>query len=599
MTASTLHVTDLRNDTTPTSGALIKGGSVELRADEIEISGGGTVQTTTRHGAGGLLEIDANTLRIERGGILESLASNSEIGSDINISADDRVVVSGSGCPPSSACGSSTIAARQGASAGDAGEIWIEAPVIEVVDGGRIEVVDALGIGEADGITLLASERITIAGGSETTTVSVVRSQSVGTGKEGEGKAGGLRIAPLDGSDHLRVEVHDGGQASASTSGTADAGSVDITADVVEVTGAYFNPTNQGITESGIFSQSIPIPDENGGAGGSVSIAARSVIVGDRGRISVRTNGDGDAGTITLDIGENLVVFGPVNGGDLGNIEASHGVAGASGKLGDIKISVSDPNGSVVLRDGAVITAQSLGLAPAGNVTIIAGGRFEATGFGVTEDAEGNVIMTTKSGVTTESEKSPGGNITIVASNLVYLLDGEIRTSVSKEVGGGGDVVIGDLTLGIPKFVVLNEGRVIASAKEGEGGTINIAAGTFFASAPFAINPETPPERGSFLDATSEISGLSGTINVEPPETELVTQLASLSAKFFDATDVLGSACESRTSRAGSFQVVKRNAADLAPPDAALAPVGLPHAAPGDRALPIGTGQCASPEETL
>ncbi len=84
---------------------------------------------------------------------------------------------------------------------------------------------------------------------------------------------------------------------------------------------------------------------------------------------------------------------------------------------------------------------------------------------------------------------------------------------------------------------------------------------------------------------------------MEPPETELVTELAMLSASFLDASALLGSACEARTSRAGSFQV-QRYAADLAPPDAALAPVGL-HQTPGIRVLPVGRDLCASPEETL
>jgi len=45
--------------------------------------------------------------------------------------------------------------------------------------------------------------------------------------------------------------------------------------------------------------------------------------------------------------------------------------------------------------------------------------------------------------------------------------------------------------------------------------------------------------------------------------------------------------------------VVKRHAAEFVPPDGALAPVGFQQTAPGIRALPVGTGLCASPEENL
>jgi hypothetical protein len=356
-----------------------------------------------------------------------------------------------------------------------------------------------------------------------------------------------------------------------------------LSADVVRIEGV--DPVT-GRNDSGLFARSNLELQESGG-GGDITVTARELTVADYGVISVSTRGDGDAGTITLDVAETLALSGPILDVRKGKVEASHGVDSARGAPGDIFISAGD---NVLLTDGARITAQSTGIAPAGSVTIDAGRRFEATGFG----ADGN----TRSGVTTASRFSSGGAITIGASDLVYLLNGEISTDVALGAEGGGDVVIGNPELGIPEFVVLNEGRVSASAQDGQGGRIDIATGTFFASAPFAINPGRPfPDTGSFLDATSTISGLTGTVNVEPPETELVTELAALPAAFLDASALLGSACEARTSRAGSFQVTQRHAADLAPPDAALAPLGLHHAPSGVRVHPISEDFCASPEE--
>jgi hypothetical protein len=374
-----------------------------------------------------------------------------------------------------------------------------------------------------------------------------------------------------------------------STSGVGNAGLIDVRAGSVEIKGE--DPSKN---ESGVFARSnLPnLQDTKGGDGGSIAILTDDdLTISDHGVISVSTDGEGDAGLIDLMVGGTLFLSGP--GGERGSVEASHGVEGALGAPGDILITAGK---SVLLTDGAVITAQSTGPKPAGSVTIVAGGRFEANGFSVGDDG-----TTTRSGVTTASSTSSGGRITIGASDLVYLLGGQIRTDVKDGDGGGGNVVIGDpeLRAPVPKFVVLNEGRVIASADTGRGGRIDIAAGTFFASAPFAIDPGEPfPERGSFLDATSK-SDLDGTINVDPPEAELVTELAALPAAFLDASALLGSACEARTSRAGSFQVIKRNAASLAPPDAALAPVGLQHAPSGARVLPDSTDLCAPPEEIL
>jgi hypothetical protein len=211
----------------------------------------------------------------------------------------------------------------------------------------------------------------------------------------------------------------------------------------------------------------------------------------------------------------------------------------------------------------------------------VAGRRFEAIG----------------SEVTTAADFASGGQISITASELVYLLDSVISTDVAVGTGGGGDVMIGSETI-VPEFVVLNEGGIGASAQVGAGGSISIETGTFFASAPFAINPGRPfPARGSFLDATSEISGLTGTVNVEPPETELVTELATLSASFLDASALLGSSCEARTSRAGSFQV-QRYAASLSPPDASLSPVGFSPQVPGVSGPAVGLPRCRPQEVT-
>jgi hypothetical protein len=179
----------------------------------------------------------------------------------------------------------------------------------------------------------------------------------------------------------------------------------------------------------------------------------------------------------------------------------------------------------------------------------------------------------------------------------VYLLDGEISTKVEQgEEGIGGDILID------PQFVVLNEGRIVADA--GEAGKITIA-GTLFVSTPFFASPpfsdlvpfaiplgpeDEIPDRGSAISATSRASSaLNGAINANTPETELVMELAALSASYLDASALLASACDARTSRAGSFQVQPRVAV-LTPPDAAFAPPERSLSVPA-----VGTGGVDAP----
>lgn len=562
------------------------GGAIEIDASEsISIVNNAVVASITKDGEpGGTIQLNADTVAVIGGGFVLSETNGSAVGGAIAIDAD-AVVVAGS------AGEKATILARAGAAAtGDGGAIEIHTTSLDVLDGGLISS-DTLGLGDAGGISIrgrgedadVRASRVTVEGGpTGTTLISSNTTSPIELAPEG-GNGGSIEIY----AD--RIELVDGGQLTVSTSGIGDAGSIDIQAESVAIMGE--DPSGN---DSGVFAKSNVnnLQDVSGGDGGGITILTDAdLTISDHGVISVSTNGGGDAGLIDLKVGGTLHISGA--GGRKGNIEASHGADGALGAPGNILITAGK---SVVLTDGAVITAQSTGPKPAGSVTIDAGGRFEATGFSVSDDG-----TITRSGVTTKSDISSGGQIKIAASDLVYLLDGEITTDVDLLAGGGGDVIIGDPELGIiPEFVVLNEGRVTASAEIGLGGRIDITAGTFFASAPFAINPGDPfPSTGSFLDATSTISGLTGTINVDPPETELVTELASLSSAFLDVSALLGSACEARTSRAGSFQVVKRNTAGLTPPDAALAPVGLHHAPSGVRVLPVSTDLCASPEETL
>ncbi|MCH7644483.1 MAG: hypothetical protein IH974_06560 [Myxococcales bacterium] len=517
------------------------GGTIQLHADTVEVTGGSWVLSETKGAApGGAIEIDA-----------------------------DAVVVAGS------AGEVATILARAGAAAtGDGGAIEIHTTSLDVLDGGLISS-DTLGLGNAGGIAIhgrgpeedTRALRVTVEGGP--TGITAISSNTASLSRKGPGDANGGNIVV----DVDRLELVNGGFLTVSTSGPGDAGAIDVRAGIVEIRGE--DPMNNN---SGVFAQSNAQLETGGGGGGITINTDGDLTVSDHGVISVSTSGGGDAGLIDLIVGGTLLLSGP--GGNRGNVEASHRATDAAGSPGDIQIAAAL---AVRLLDGATITTESLGPADAGNITIDAGRRFEAIG----------------SKVTTAANEASGGQVSITASELVYLLDSEVSTdvAVAGAGGGGGDVMIGDPETVVPEFVVLNEGRISASARDGAGGRIDIETGTFFASAPFAINPGSPPDSGSFLDATSDIPELTGTVNVEPPETELVTELASLPAAFLDASALLGSACETRTSRAGSFQV-QRYAADLAPPDAALAPVGL-HQTPGIRVLPVGRDLCASPEETL
>jgi len=534
------------------------------------LSGFGTIASLALGaGPGTLIKLEADTIQVTDGAQVLSEASGPEKGSDIELRATTvRVAGVADGSDP---LVRSTVRARAGESAtGAGGTVSIAAQLVEVSNGALV-TSDTLGAANAGGVSIGGLDA---AEGSRAQLVRVdaglnsfsLISSSTGSPEpdpQDVGMGGDLTVA----TD--RLELLNGGSLTVSTVGLGDAGSIVVDARVIEISGV----NDEGQNESGIFARSNNSVDPLAGSAGNIEIwADEQLSIGDRGRISVSTRGTGGAGNILIDVGGAVILS------DAASIEARPEVPGATGAAGEIEILAGD---KVRLTGGSRVTARSNGTSDAGAISIVAGRRFEAIG----------------SEVTTAADFASGGQISITASELVYLLDSVISTDVAVGTGGGGDVMIGSETI-VPEFVVLNEGGIGASAQVGAGGRIDIETGTFFASAPFAINPGRPfPTRGSFLDATSEISGLTGTVNVEPPETELVTELASLSASFLDASALLGSSCEARTSRAGSFQV-QRYAASLSPPDASLSPVGFSLQVPGVSGPAVGLPRCRPQEVT-
>jgi large exoprotein involved in heme utilization and adhesion len=128
--------------------------------------------------------------------------------------------------------------------------------------------------------------------------------------------------------------------------------------------------------------------------------------------------------------------------------------------------------------------------------------------------------------VSTATTQSDGGNITIKAGSLVELDHSQITTSVQGGLGSGGNITID------PPAVILDGSKIIASAIGGNGGNINIVA-SFFLMSPDSV-----------IDASSSF-GVSGSITIESPITNLSSTLAPLSQGFLKVP-LMQSRCAAR-----------------------------------------------------
>ena len=211
--------------------------------------------------------------------------------------------------------------------------------------------------------------------------------------------------------------------------------------------------------------------------------------------ISASSLGDGSAGSISLDAGNTL-------GMDSSSITSEAEGTGDGGDISVVAVS------SISMANGSNISASSLGDGLAGNISIDAGKTFTMT----------------DSSITTQAVVSDGGDITLVATDMIYLDQSKITTSVESGVGGGGNIDID------PEFVILKQSNILANAFGGPGGNINIVAGNFIA---------TPD---SSVDASSAL-GIDGTVNISSPDETVSEDLAVLPDNYLDVTSLMSDRC--------------------------------------------------------
>jgi large exoprotein involved in heme utilization and adhesion len=256
------------------------------------------------------------------------------------------------------------------------------------------------------------------------------------------------------------------------------------------------------------------------------------------GRISVATEGAGNAGNIALNVGNLTQTTGSTidsstsgagQGGDLtvtaansasmsGTGTGLFSTASGSGAGGNVHVQAGQ---LVQLTDNATLSAQSTGTATAtaGNITINA-----------------PTFETQNASVTTGATLADGGNISIITTgSMVHLTDSQITTSVESGVGSGGNITMNS------ELIVLDDSQILANAFGGPGGNINITGDVFLVNS----GGQFPPTLTGIIEASSALS-TPGTINIEAAVTDVSGTVAQLPEAPLQATELLRAACAAR-----------------------------------------------------
>lgn len=354
------------------------GGLLNISVKEsISISGyeTGFYSDSWDIGDAGDIFVDVGNLILKDKAQISTSSRGTGDGGILNVNVRESVYLSG----PSSGFLSATLDEGKG------GDIFLNVGSLDLTDGAVIST-SSEGIGDGGQINLAAGE-----------SVSLSNFSAFFGDAFGEGNAGGIIL------DVGSLILKDGSQISTRTTGKGEGGLLNIKAgESVSISGFLVNFS--GILQSGLFS----IADGEG-HGGNIQLQARQFQLSNRGLISAESSGNGNAGSINIDVAdtfctENVTITTEAKNADGGNIDINAGY-------------------KVQLAGSDITATVSGGAGDGGNITI-----------------DPVYVILNNSTITANAEGGKGGNITIVAK--VFLASPDSILSASSRLGIDGEVVI-------------------------------------------------------------------------------------------------------------------------------------------------------------
>lgn len=513
------------------------GGRIVIRGGQLTVDNSTIQANTTGTAAGQGIDIAVvNDLELVKGGQINSLSTLGRgAGGNINLSAesirlDGGGLVDGNFNP---ATRISTASGSPSATAGTAkgGDIVIRAGSLELVNSAQI-TSSTFGAGNAGRIEITASS---VRLDAQITTIAEI---SVNTWKTfGGGNAGDIVIRT--GS----LDMLNGATILAITAGTGKAGLIDINAQAVNIlSGAIMTAGTFGAGSGGNIQivcdlmlidgqsplaggpgfltgiQAVTTWQNSPAPGGSIHITAGTLDLEHMGSIFTTSYGVGPGGSIAVTAGKL----------SLGHSSTIRAAGEAAGRAGNISLRAGE---DVVMTDNSAVSTSAPG-SSGGDIFVQAGSEIRLADSQITAQAG-----------------LDGGNITLAAPTLIYLLrstlSGEADTTGSG-FGNGGNLTID------PSFLILNNGALISKSSFGNGGNITIQSDYFFQSV-------------STIDASAPF-GLPGTVSGSAPEVDLSGSLIGLPSNLLGAETQLRPDCGVRlTENISSFIVLGRGGLPMEP----------------------------------
>lgn len=504
---------------------------------DLQLNSGAEVDASGEGGG----EIHLQARRMVLDSALVSSQTNRLRGGTLTVEATDSVVISQGGNLTTSTVGNQR-----------AGDVQIRTGRLDLRNGGQAGsfafTADRAGRGgdvriRANSILLAGTD-----GSDQATSPSALFTQSIGAGFSGDL----FLIAD-------RLQVLSGGQISATTFGTGDAGNINIGANQIDLIGVIANQGRPFLSNGLPASGGIFVGTGIGavGNGGTLNITTDRLTVQEGAILQATTYGKGAAGNIIIRAAESVTVNGIAGQGNIpARIAASSGgilefstprSRQATGRGGNLLLTT----GALTVENGGIIAVNSLNSA--------------AAGAGTMQIRADRIQLDNRGGLNAQTESGNDARIQLQGIDLLLLRrNSNISTSAGIQSGGGdgGDVQINaDLILSAPA----ENSDIQANAGQGNGGNIAIHAQGII-----GITQRDRPTAQSDITATSEL-GIDGEISISTPVLDPTLGIVTLPSTIVDASQLIAQGCRARNrsieADLGEFVITGRGGLPPVPSD--------------------------------
>lgn len=489
------------------SGAVGSGGDINVSADSLNLSQSSWITNTRGSGNAGGITIDvANQINLDQGSLILSQVQEGGIGDagDINLTSGSLALTNSLIIADSSDLGSG----------GDINLTVDDTIILQGVPTGTDEFSAATAELPSSILTGLNEN---------------INEDTREVDSAGKGTAGNININ----AGQLILEDLAAISSSVEETTEGDGGEINLTVDLLRI-------------ENNAAIGTLTISEFNAG---SINVNSQNLELISGGKLITATDGIGDAGTINLNVTDNITIDGaiaPDTPTFTFNDLLVNELQGQTGLFANATVRATGNGGNILI-------GQDLAN-PSTNITLINGTQVRADG-GIDSDA-GNIAINAQeltldgnTVIVAETSSAQGANINLEIADTIVLNNNSTISAQAFSAGNGGNIDID--TNFIIAFADGNN-DILASAVEGQGGSININAQSLF-----GIEERPLSDLTNDINASSQ-SNLDGNVTINTPDTNSVQGTTDLPINVVQPEQTVAQACQAtpETTARNTFSIL-------------------------------------------